>query len=40
VRLDGTLPSAEAHARLRGVLEDTFGFREIVDRVAIVERRP
>ena len=39
VRVDGTLPTAEAHGRLRAVLEDTFGFREIVDRVEIAKRR-
>ena len=38
MRLDGTL-TAEAHERLRALLEETFGFREIVDRVEIVKAR-
>ena len=33
LRLDGTLPSDEAHERLRAMLDERFGFREIVDRL-------
>jgi osmotically-inducible protein OsmY len=35
VRLDGTMPTAEAHERLRDVLEGILGLREIVDRIEI-----
>ncbi|HWP67040.1 MAG TPA: TraR/DksA C4-type zinc finger protein [Candidatus Limnocylindria bacterium] len=40
LRVDGSVPTADAHALLRGVLEDTFGFREIIDHVTVEEVRP
>ena len=36
LRLDGTLPTDAAHERLRALLDETFGFREIIDRLDIV----
>ena len=39
LRLDGTLPTNEAHERLRVLLDETFGFREIVDRLDVDKRR-
>lgn len=38
LRIGGTVPSAAAHAALRGVLEDDLGFRDVVDRVQALDR--
>lgn len=39
VRLDGSLPTDAAHDRLRALLEERFGFREIVDRSDVAGKR-
>jgi len=38
LRIAGTVQTAAAHTALRDLLEESFGFRDVVDHVQIVER--
>jgi DnaK suppressor protein len=38
LRIAGTVPDAAAHTALRDLLDEGFGFRDVVDQVQILER--